>query len=288
MIGLYKNKNLNEKAIINSLKSQILLCRIYSIIITSICCLLLIGYIKKNNDSVNEIAEMKINHNNQVIALNTEFEALQKEYDYVFQELSSMSETINSLINISSILDEENSKLKIDNIELLSVIDVYQEREELFNKYEYALYDTAGKRTDITYEQLPTLEKLIEESCIPDTDLILSMVMTESGGKEDAINSKSMAKGFGQFLDPTSKFVYTKLLNKDGWSSAVALDGDTNLQMTVAYMDYLIKFNNYNLVEVIKDYSGGEDISSYVSSMNKYLSKVNKSFDSICLLINNQ
>ena len=108
--------------------------------------------------------------------------------------------------------------------------------------------------------------------------------MTESNGVETAKNETSTAKGYGQFLDGTSRFVYTSLLNKSGWNSSVALDGNTNIEMMVAYIDYLYEKNNGDLYQIMKDYRGKQDISGYVSKIDSYLAKANKSVKDIYLI----
>ena len=93
-------------------------------------------------------------------------------------------------------INEKKTSKKVENLSNL---------EELFDKYEYAIIDKYENRTDITYEQILTLEDLVKEYPINDTDLILSIIMTESRGIETAQNSESTAKGYGQLLNSTAK-----------------------------------------------------------------------------------
>lgn len=262
---------------ISNLKTRLSVSRMYGAIMTLVCCFFAFGYMKSNNDFVSSMNDQKVEYESQILTLNNDHNDYVDQTEYIYNQLTSMSETITELTDISTKLDEENQQLKQDNLDLMDTVDEYQSREELFNKYEYALYDTQNKRTDITYNQLSNLETMLEDSNIKDTDLILAMIMTESNGNEKAQSAVSTAKGYGQILDGTSKFVYTKLLNNSGWNSSVALNGDTNIEMMVAYTDYLYDQNNGNLYEIIKDYRGKTDITSYVRTIDTYLASADKS-----------
>lgn len=276
MIRLQNTEESISNTFVNDLRTKLSITRIYAVIMTILCCLLGFGYIRINNRSIDTMNDMVFNHTTEIIELSSEYEQYKSDTAYIYTQLESMSNSIVELLDISEELDAQNQILQSDNLELMNIIDVYQTREELFNKYEYAIYDTANKRTDITYEQLKNLESMVEESEIQDTDLILALVMTESNGTEKAKNPNSTAKGYGQFLDGTSKFVYTDLLNYSNWKPEVAYDGDINLEMIVTYLDYLYENNNGNLYAAIRNYRG-DDITKYVKKMDTYLSSVNKS-----------
>ena len=206
----------------------------------------------------------------------------QEEYCLYLEEKSiDLADTVTSTMDINSELDKQNKSLVKSNEEYLEIINEYSEREELHNKYEYALFDD-GNRNDITYDHLRTLEDLMADSTIKDEDLILSIIMTESRGTENARNINSTAKGFGQILNGTSKFVYCELMNNDkkDWYPDIALDGDTNIEMVVHYMDYLYERTGNNLLEAIYSYRGLKS-TGYVNKINSYLSAKNKSIQSI-------
>ena len=257
----------------NSLRTQLTVARMYGFIITVLSCIMAISFMTQNNEFVNKEIKMTMEYNN-----------LKKNYDYIESNLKSMSNTINELTKISEELDFQNQKLVESNQQYFEELSTLRKRTELYDKYEYALIDKSGKRTDITYDQLVTLKTLVKESKIPDEDLILAWIMTESNGVETAKNETSTAKGYGQFLDGTSRFVYTSLLNKSGWNSSVALEGNTNIEMMVAYIDYLYEKNNGDLYQIMKDYRGKQDISGYVSKIDSYLAKSNKSVKDIYLI----
>ena len=186
-----------------------------------------------------------------------------------------------------SLCDESNKKqiialssalLTIDNqnIELVNQYNEVSEkltdleaREELYDKYSYAI-NYRGQRTDITYEQLQTVERVCEENDV-DPDLLLGVILTESGGNEKAKNSSSTAMGYGQLLQGTAKRVYEKYMDKDDtYKHDYALDGNLNIEMAAVYLGELIKTKG-SVREALYSYRGLRD-DNYVNSV---LSKSN-------------
>ena len=247
-----------------SLKASLRVSKSINIIFFVMICILSLKYM----DTVNSAQERY-----DVLANN--YNVLESNYSILVEKYDSFNTTIDELLEICSTIDSQNKELAESNDKYYEELQVFYEREELFDKYEYAIYDRANNRTDITYDQLLTLEKLVEDSKICNEDLILSIVMTESVGREKAKSTESTAKGYGQILDGTSKFVYTKLLGNSSsdWNSSIALDGYTNLQMMVAYIDWLYATNNNNLFAAIRGYRGKQDITKYVASIDSYLAK---------------
>lgn len=260
-MNLAKNKRITE------LYNQVTALKIYLSISTTVSILLFITCIL--------FASGNLNKSNEIVAIHKEYEDMQSDYEILVEHYDGFNKTIDELVDISETLDEQNQ-------EYYKELENYRTREELHDKYEYALFRN-GERTDITYDQIITLESLMEESEIGDPDLILSIVMTESGGNEHAANSTSTAKGFGQFLNGTSQFVYTDLLGypESEWCPEIAYNGATNLEMMVAYTDYLYEFHDGNLYKVIQSYRGKEDITSYVAVIDSYLINNDKSVQSI-------
>lgn len=265
----------SNKKIIRSLKAKLSVTRLYSIIITIGFCVMGILYMNQCNET-----------HNQKVDLNTKFENEIKEvkanYDLAMQKLIDYSETITELNSILETLDTQNKELVNANEAYYNELTELRRKAELYDHYNYALVDSCGNRTDITYDQLEILEDLLADSKVNDQDLILALIMTESGGNEKCRNSQSTAKGYGQFLDGTSKFVYCNLLNKDNWSPSVALDGETNLEMTVAYIEYLYE-KDENLYNALRRYRGKQDITKYVARMDTFLAHNNKSVYEISL-----
>ena len=284
LLGL-KGQNNNEgnrRVKVETLRSQLLITRLFSVSITVLCLILGFGYMKNHNQLEDEKFATVMEYEEKLQSIQKDYNLLKTNYEYLANQYDSFNNTINELTAIAQTLDEENQSLVESNQNYSERLAEFETREELYNKYEYALVDS-GERTDITYDQLQTLETLVEDSSINDEDLILSWIMTESGGNEKARNTSSTAKGYGQFLDSTSKFVYTELLNKSNWTSSVALDGDINLEMMVAYIDYLYEVNDGNLYEIIRDYRGKQDISGYVAKIDSYLENAGKSVEEIYL-----
>lgn len=250
----------------DTLSLKLSISRIFGTIMTIAFCLLGFAFMQDHNKLVNDSSILKMEYSN-----------LKTDYDIMVEHYDGFNNTISELVNISNTLDEQNQSLVQSNQQYYDELQEYKGRAELYDKYDYALIDKAGNRTDITYDQLETLQTLIENSSINDEDLILSWIMTESNGKENAQNSTSTAKGYGQLLNGTSKFVYTNLMGETEWSPSVALDGDTNLEMMVNYVDYLYKQNNGDLYATIRSYRGKNDISGYVAQIDSYLACKGKS-----------
>lgn len=258
-------KNKKRKITAQSLKIRLSVLQIYSIIITIAFCIMGIKYMNQHNDYHKKLID------------------IESRYKYAIAMISDFNITIDELMKISETLDSQNKALVEANQAYYDELEELREKAELYDHYSYAMVDSYGNRTDITYDQLKTLEELMKDAKVNDPDLILSWVMTESGGKENAKNPNSTAKGYGQFLDGTSRFVYSDLLNRSDWTPSVALDGETNLEMMVVYIDYLYERNGNDLYDAIRSYRGKKDISGYVNKIDSYLMYNNKSVYQISL-----
>lgn len=228
---------------------------------------------------------------NQYATLSTEYTNLEKQYTTLTEKYDTISlqyettvsaydEHVDSLNEVIDELDTQNISLAKTNDQYYNELQAFSEREELFDKYEYAIYDKQHVRTDITYDRLKTAEDLCKEKGV-DIDYVLSTIMVESGGKETITNPNSTAAGFGQMLDSTATYVYENIMeNGSGtYDHSMALDGDTNLNMTIEYIAYLQDrvSTPYQLVE---RYRGVEDLE-YIDRLNSYLIQKNKSVGSL-------
>lgn len=241
------------------------------------------------------LGAMYMHNSNNLVALQNEYSNLSNRFDIIDTNYQWMKDNYDEFATtaynsrmIAEELQLQNESLVNDNKEMKSDLIKYEQREELFDKYEYAIIDKYENRTDITYEQILTLEDLVKEYPINDTDLILSIIMTESRGIETAQNSESTAKGYGQLLNSTAKYAYNELLNYDeilctNYSYDMALDGDLNIEMMVAYINYLYEYNGYSVEAAINSYRGCND-TSYKSKINSYLSLNDKSINTINML----
>lgn len=266
-------KNKTKKA----LREENNILKVYAISMTILCYILGLLFIINNNNLIYKNKET-------VLAYETNYQTLLTDYTTLKNNYNSVSKSMKELAVISGQLEKQNESLVASNEDYYNQLCILKKRSELFDKYEYAIIDRSENRTDITYDQLVKIEDLIKESNIPDEDLILAWIMVESTGQEKAQNPNSTAKGFGQILNGTGKFIYTDLLNRtDIYNPNVALDGDTNIEMMIAYINYLYEENNGDLYEMIKDYSGSSDITNYVCKLDSYLSEANTSVKEISL-----
>lgn len=236
-------------------------------------------------------AVIKINTlQNQVESLTSENERLLLENEeikadakLVADSFNDISEEFKSVSEVSTSLDNENKVLVEACKSKDEIISEYEDREELFDKYEYAILDKNGNRTDINYSDIKMLNELCDEKGLNNetVDLVLAIAMTESHGNENAKNDSSTATGFGQFLSGTGAFVYKELMGNNSYNhTQVAMSGTDNLEMMVYYIEYLDEEYNGNINEVINNYRGSND-PSYNRKLNEYLSTVGLSLDKI-------
>lgn len=211
--------------------------------------------------------------------LQERYNELYQKYVTIFEDTLDYETQITALTEMVTALDEQSKALAISNEEYYNKIQEYESREELLDKYEYCITREDGSRTDITYDQLINVEKLSKEKGI-DTDLIMSIVMVESSGKEKASSSSgSTARGYGQFLKGTGEYVYEDIMENGTYDHSMAYDGDTNLTMMVHYLDHLTDINDGDLYASLRNYrgKGGEVLNNYINKIDGYLGTKGKS-----------
>ena len=216
------------------------------------------AYQNKIADMSTETRELK----NNVETLNSQVESLKAN-------LADAEKLNRDLTSSYSTLNEQLKEAVKSNKSYKKELSVYKEREELYNKYEYAIY-YGGERTDLTYDQIKYGEELMEEKGY-DPNLLFSIIMTESRADETCTSTTSTAKGYGQFLDGTAKFVYEDRLELGTFQPSYSLNGKTNILMMSSYLDYLINKNS-TLTGVIQNYRGKKDVSGYMREMNRFSS----------------
>lgn len=221
----------------------------------------------------NKINDLKFN----VAELETANETLNADMLELSDQYNQIAEILTEVSEVSVELDDEVKKLTSDKATLLDELEKYTMRDELLNKYEYALYrEENNTRTDIDFEHIARLQEICKDKGMNDetVDLILAIAMKESKGTAEAKNPKSTATGLGQFLNSTGKFVYTTLMNgnKDDYATAVR-DPETNLMMMAEYIDYLSTTEGNKVSNIMMVYSGGD--SGYCKGLNHYLKKNN-------------
>ncbi len=212
-----------------------------------------------------------------------------KQQVYVLETISNKyNKDVYEAMEINKVLSEQMETLKADNIALASEYDEMKvsynelkERKELYDNYSYALMYN-GERTQLSYDELRTLESLAKEKGInPHVPMAIGMV--ESKFNKECTTTNSTAKGYFQFLKGTGKFTYNNLMGRQDEyiHDVIAVDPDTSIQLVVHYLDYLYDTRDGNLYQVIKGYSGSPEPSWYIDIMNKYLNKVGLSFDDL-------
>ena len=245
----------------------------------------LIGMVGLFVVSVVSIATLVVDNyslRNDLTVASEKYDTLMADNQSLIAENQSLSSTYNDAVlilsDVSQIayqLDQQNRTLNDNLNDALEKIKQYESREKLFDSYEWALFREDGSRTDISYNDIITLEELVDEKDLSDdtVDLVLAMAMTESNGNANARNVSSSAVGLGQFLSGTGRFVYTSLMGNDVYNhQETASNSETNLEMMVYYLEYLDVKNNHNIERVISCYRGIES-PSYKYKINSYLAK---------------
>lgn len=192
-----------------------------------------------------------------------------------------LKDIIDQMSNQQEKLASENKKLDEANQKLSKQVKKFQKRKELFNKYEYAIMEDGYRRTDLTYSQIKTGEELMKEKGY-DPNLLFGIIMVESSATENMTSEISTARGYGQILEGTGSFIYNTLLkNPDKYHHSYAFDGKLNMIMMTEYIDYLLKNRDYNLYKAIQGYRGKENVTPYISGINKYIKQSGTSIKKI-------
>lgn len=216
---------------------------------------------------------------NSAINMNNKYEKLSSDYNNLKQ--STNSEIFQKDIDIQvlrSTINELNKELESVSKTNKSYVDELNElrsRKELYDKYEYAVLDEEGKRTDLKYEEIKLGEELMLEKGF-NPHLMFGTIMVESNGNPLDVNKSSGATGYGQFLDETARFVWTKLMNNNNYSPEIRKHGESNIKMMAEYYDYLYSTKG-NTFDVVKQYSGNSTDAGaqrYLNRINNYTRKV--------------
>lgn len=201
---------------------------------------------------------------------NAELQGTIEEQHNLLMNTSVLVEELNQYIYD---LTQSRTKLEQKYNSLVDAVNYYQHRQELYNKYEYALF-YEGERTDIEYEHLATLDEIARiNGYSPEVVyLTLALVITESHGIADAKNSESSARGLGQLIYGTAKFSYEELLGYGSgtYKKDYAFDPELNLRMTLAYVNYLCNQKKGNPIGVVDAYRGLHS-TGYINSVAEKL-----------------
>lgn len=223
-----------------------------------ICLCITIGCLAKEN-------------NNLQATVDKHYEVLRDKNNEIIELTLKNSE----LHNIIDDIDDQIEHLESVNKSYVDELNMLRTRAELFDKYEYAIaYGNSG-RTELTYEEIKYGEELMLAKGL-NPHLMFGTIMVESAGRPDAVNNGSGATGYGQFLDSTAQWVWTKLLGNSTYNSNIRKDGFKNIQMMAEYYDYLYAELG-STFKVVKQYSGNSTnvgAAQYLAKVNSFTKKV--------------
>lgn len=252
------NIKIKEKA--NSITIQI---NFTNMIIISIFMLVIgfgLGYLTSTFNNYNDLVKLDNSYKQGINELEETIYAKQSS-------INTLNYNVEQLVSTIDTLEEEKTQVA-------EKLSVFEQREELYNKYEYVI-EVGNKRTDITYEQLAHGENLMKDRGL-NPHLLFGVVYLESGGNEKATNSRSTARGYCQFLGSTAKSVYEKMLKKGTYTHDLAFDGYINLELGAEYLSYLMKTQNGSIMTSLLLYNGAEIGERYYHIIDNVLTKYGK------------
>lgn len=210
-----------------------------------------ITYLKQGNQVEKHIENIKESKSTEVKILEDNSIALNKSIEQKDILISNKQKEID---NLTKSLDSKNQEISSLNSELI----IFKEREELYDKYEIAVMNTNGKRTDLTYEDIKYAEELSLSKGIP-PKLIFYMMKLESNFNPKLQSSQSSARGLLQVIKGTGEYTHTKLLNKSKstYNHDEMFDPKKNMEYAITYIDYTFDRSNGSVYEAMKRYSGG-------------------------------
>ena len=204
----------------------------------------------------------------------TEIMNLESRNMFATGALYEAEKDLETLTHFADELDGQVATLTQKIEEQQEVLAEYEAREDLVSKYSFAMTRTDGTTTDISLDDIITLEKLVQEEGWGQdmTALVLAIAIHESQGKEKAKNSQSTATGLCQLLRGTGRYTYEVLMgNGSGtYDHSMAYNGTLNLEMAAHYLHYLYEFHGGNGTKVIDNYRGFHE-PSYISWLNNRL-----------------
>jgi len=199
------------------------------------------------------------------------------------QKVADLEAKVKELNKINENLYEDNKNLIAAQDKWDEQLAEVKERLDVYETYDYAMFDTEGKRNDMNYDYIKELTELTAYRPVNDVDLYLSWIMIECEGHSNCRNKTSTAKGFAQFLDGTGKSVYNKYLvdkyDIEYYPDIVIDRPDICIDMMQEYVNYLYE-ETHDLNKTIDWYRGLHD-EPYLKLFNKYLANNGKSIESI-------
>ena len=260
---------MNRDIFYKNLRMENKLLFFYSIIITTALFCISYLYMSKSN-------ELTVNSQNYKDSISK----ITADRDFYKENGLMLAESLSGMIDVCTELDIDRDYLIACNEEKTIELEEFYEREELYDKYEYAIIWN-NERTDLDYDQLRYLEDIVQDSSIPEPDLVLAFIMTESHADHMAINSSSNARGYGKFLNSTAKSLWEKQLGNDpdDWEPELAFDPYLNIQLMVEYIDYLYRRRG-SVRGIIDGYTGGAS-DGYIACIDAYLRRAGSSLEEL-------
>ena len=198
-------------------------------IIMSFLTLIAINIVEQDNDK--EVSKLK----DQINYLETQITNYQCEIDQLFDEVDRLNGIIST---------EASNDLA------------------LLKKYSYVI-DKAPVDGGVSPELILYMDNLCKEKDI-NPHMVWAIIDIESGFNSRAKNVNSSARGLGQFLSSTGKFVYESFIGTDSYNHAVhAHDPYIGIQLIINYLNYLKLYHMDNVVSMIQNYSGSTDMSYF-------------------------
>ena len=188
------------------------------------------------------------------------------------EEIIQMNDFLVSTIHE---LNDQLLQVSDTNKSMVDELNTLRNRSELYDKYEYAIIDELGHRTDLKYEEITLAEDLMLENGL-DPHLMLGSIMVESTCNPSAVHPVTGATGYGQILNSTGKWVWEDLMGNSGYYPDLRKDGTSNIKMMAAYYNYLYDEVG-STFNVVKSYSGNstnEGTQRYLNKINHYTNTV--------------
>ena len=146
-------------------------------------------------------------------------------------------------------------------------------RVSILDEYNWVQHDESGNPNDMSDDLVLYTYELCNSYEI-DPALVFGMIMVESRGFSNNLNSSSGAAGLGQFLASTARIVYEDFLGNGKGSydhSITPYDPYTGVTMMVTYLNYL--YNRHgDTMTVLESYSGNQTYSGTLKYYNRVVS----------------
>jgi len=231
----------------------------------------------KINNMNNLLDQYQINADNNKAMIDTNKK--------LSNELSLKENYINELNSSISKYDYENKSLETELEKRDVIISLFSQREELHDKYNYAII--TNERTDLTYGQIAFAEQeMISRNMDP--NLILELFKLESNFDETATSNFSTARGYGQFLGSTAKWIWEECLENGPYNHNMAFDGYVNIEMTAEYLGLNLQTYNGDIRKTLVAYNGNEIGNRYYEIIDKNMMQdVGYGLDTVEVAYNN-